>query len=310
MNSFQYSDTNKRYHTQDYYLRHRFGCKVMKIPLNAGFSCPNIDGRKGTGGCAFCSAGSARFAGDPEKPLREQFDDVRRVMERKWQGKFIPYFQANSNTYAPTEKIRAMTEEALSFPDTVGIALSTRPDCVSDECADFFQSLSRKTFLTVELGLQTVHDDINAALNRLHTYDDFKDCVRRLSRRGINVVAHIINGLPGENRDMMLETAAELSGLPLFGVKIHLLHVLKNTALAQSYGRGEFETLSLEEYADVTVSQLRLLPPSFVIGRITGDGARDELIAPLWSLKKFCVMNEIDKLMAKSGFCQGDLYNG
>ena len=286
-----------------------FGCKVMKIPLNAGFTCPNIDGTKSTRGCAFCSAGSARFAGDPAKPLREQFDDVRCMMERKWQGKFIAYFQANSNTYGPVEKIRAMTEEVLGFPDVCGISISTRPDCVSKECADYLSELSRKTYLTVELGLQTIHDETNASLNRMHTYKDFTDCTQMLTGRGIKTVAHIINGLPGETPEMMEETARSLSHLPLHGVKIHLLHVLKGTALADRYENGGVEVLFLDRYADITVKQLRLLPPSFVIGRVTGDGARDELIAPLWSLKKFTVMNEIDKRMAKGGFYQGDLYD-
>ena len=309
MNIFPYTDSNKRYHTQSYALKQRFGCKVMKLSMNIGCTCPNIDGTKGVGGCTFCSGGSGHFAGSAVQSVTEQYYSQRRMMEQKWQGKFIAYFQAHTNTYCPVEKLRRAAEEALTLPDVVGIAVSTRPDCITPEFADYFADLSRRTYLTVELGLQTVNDEINARLNRCHTYADFLDSVELLHSRDINIAAHIINGLPGETSSDMLKTAEELSRLPLHEVKIHLLHVLKNTPLAADYAEGKFAVLTREEYVRIVVEQLKRFPPSFIIGRVTGDGARDELIAPLWSLKKLVVLNEIDKLMVKENVYQGTLYN-
>lgn len=309
-NPFPYSDTNKRYHTQSYYLKQRFGCKVMKIPLNCGFTCPNIDGSKGTGGCSFCLEGSGEFAGERGRPIPEQFDTVRERMNRKWsEGLYIPYFQANSNTYAPAERLRQLYEQALLQENVVGLAVSTRPDCISEEALELLKELSERTYLTVELGLQTIHDETASRLNRCHGYGDFLEAAERLTGRGINVVAHIINGLPGEDFSMMMETAKALSRLPLHGVKVHLLHVLKGTRLAKDYLRGDFPVMTLEDYADTVCAQLEVLPPEFVIGRVTGDGGRDTLIAPLWSLKKFTVMNEIDKRLAKNNTWQGRLFN-
>ena len=310
-NRFRFSDTNKRYHTQSYYLRQRFGQKVMKISLSGGFTCPNIDGTKGTGGCAFCSAGSGRFAGDPHKSISEQFEDVRRSLEPKWgKGLYIPYFQANTNTYCPVHVLRGMTDEALSQPDTVGIAISTRPDCISDDMLMFLQELSQRTYLTVELGVQTIHDSTAAALNRCHTYDDFLRTADRLYSKDILFCAHIIDGLPGEDSDMMMQTAEAMAQLPLHSIKIHLLHVLKNTRLADMYARGEFDVMTLEQYVDIVCAQLEVLPETLIIQRLTGDGAKDELIAPLWSLKKFVVMNEIDKRLAAKDSMQGIFYRG
>lgn len=308
---FKYSDTNKRYRTQSSYLKQRFGCKVMKISLNCGFTCPNIDGTKGVGGCTYCSAGSGEFAGDCALSVTEQFEQVRAKMNMKWhEGLYIPYFQANTNTYGPLEKIRAMVEEALTLENVCGIAISTRPDCIADDVLDYLADVSRRTYLTVELGLQTVHDKTAERINRCHTYSDFLECYKRLRDRDINVCVHLINGLPGENREMMLESAYEMSKLELHSIKLHLLHIIRGTAMAEEYLRGEFAALTLEEYVDIICGQLELLPPELIIQRVTGDGARDTLIAPLWSLKKFVVMNEIDKKLARDDTMQGSKYCG
>ena len=310
-NPFRFSDTNKRYYTQSYYLRQRFGCKVMKIPLNLGLTCPNIDGTKGKGGCAFCSAGSGRFAGDPHKNIAEQCEDIKLSLEPKWgRGLYIPYFQANTNTYCPVETLRRAADEALSVKDTVGIAVSTRPDCISDDMLDFLAELSQRTYLTVELGVQTIHDATAAALNRCHTYDDFLRTADRLYSRDILFCAHIIDGLPNEDFDMMMQTAEAMAKLPLHSIKIHLLHVLKGTRLFEAFARGEFDVLTLEEYIKTVCAQLEVFPETLIIQRLTGDGAKDELIAPLWSIKKFVVLNEIDKRLAAENTMQGRKYRG
>ena len=306
-NPFEYSMDNKRYHTYNYYLKNRFGKKVMKIPLNVDLGCPNRDGTKGVGGCKFCSAYlSGEFAGDPCDDIRTQFETVKARMNEKWsEGLYIPYFQAGSNTYAPVETLREMYETALSVENCAGLSIATRADCIDGEKAALLGELAKRTYLTVELGLQTIHDETALAMNRCHTYGDFLKGYGLLRENGVNVCVHIINGLPGESREMMLETARELSKLELHSIKIHLLHVLKNTPLAEMYSRGEFRTLEMEEYVGIVCDQLEVLPKELIIQRVTGDGARDELVAPLWSLKKFCVMNEIDKELGRRNSYQG-----
>ena len=309
-NPFKYSDDNKRYHTYSYYLKKRFGQKVMKIPLNVDLGCPNRDGTKGTGGCKFCSAHlGGEFAGDPCDDIRTQFDSVRRMMNNKWsQGLYIPYFQAGSNTYAPVSELRQMYETALGIENCVGLSVATRADCIDGEKAELMGEIAKRTYLTVELGLQTVHDSTALAMNRCHTFADFLKGYELLRENGVNVCVHIIDGLPGETHEMMLQTAKELANLDLHSIKIHLLHVLKGTVLAQMYEQGEFETMSMQEYVNTVCDQLEVLPQELVIQRVTGDGARDELIAPLWSLKKFCVMNEIDKELGRRDSWQGIKY--
>ena len=304
-NPFEFSDTNKRYHTYDYFLRNKFGKKVFKVPLDCGFTCPNIDGSKGVGGCTYCSPrGSGDFAASPELSIREQYDIVRASLFEKWSDAYcIPYFQAHTNTYASTEVLREKYYEALSLPDAVGLDISTRADCLSESTVDLLREIDKKTFLTVELGLQSVFDETARSINRCHTYADFIDGYGKLE--GLNVCIHIIDGLPGEDREMMLETAKKVGSLRPHAVKIHLLHVIKDTVMAKQYENGEFGTLTLPEYVGIVCDQLELLPPETVIGRVTGDGASDTLIAPLWSRKKFVVMNEIDKELLKRGSFQG-----
>ena len=301
-------ETGKRYNAQGIFLKRKFGAKTVKISLNGGFTCPNIDGFKGTGGCTYCSAaGSGDFAGSPLLSISEQFSAGKKLLEAKW-GKnvrYIPYFQANTNTYAPLPRLKALYEEALSQENAVGIAVSTRPDCISRETADYLAELSKRTYLTVELGLQTVHDITAERINRCHSYEDFLRGFEMLKSRGINVCVHIINGLPGETREMMLETVRKTAELGVHGVKIHLLHIIRGTKLAEQYLNGEFETMDMEEYAELVCDQLEILPKEVLIERLTGDGAKALLIAPMWSRDKKTVLNSIDKELRRRGTVQG-----
>lgn len=306
--NFIYSDDNKRYHTYNYYLRHRFGQKVFKVPLNVDLGCPNRDGTKGIGGCIFCSAKmSGDFAGNPCDDIKTQFNKIKEKMHHKWnEGLYIPYFQAGSNTYADVETLRSMYYTALDFDGVVGLSIATRADCINEEIADLLEEISKKTYLTVEIGLQSIYDKTAKLCNRCHTYNDFLNGFELLKKRGINVCIHIINGLPYETQDMMINTVKTIGELGVHSIKIHLLHILKNTVLADMYERGDFKAMSLEAYVDTVCKQLEVLPEEVIIQRVTGDGAKEDLIAPLWSLKKFCVMNEIDKKMARENLCQGD----
>lgn len=303
---FPFSNDNKRYHTYNYFLLRRFGGKVFKVSLNGGFTCPNLDGTKGFGGCTYCSAlGSGDFAGNPSQSIAEQFSAVRNQIEKKWQGHAIAYFQANTNTYAPLPRLKELFEAALAQEDVVGLSISTRPDCLPEDVADYLAELSERTFLTVELGLQTIHDATGEYINRCHTYADFLAGYEKLQKRGINVCVHVINGLPHETHEMMLQTAQALARLKPHSVKLHLLHVLRGTHMAEQYLRGEFPLLSLEEYVQILCDQLEVLPPETVIQRVTGDGKRSALLGPLWSLNKFVVMNEIDKELVRRNSWQG-----
>lgn len=307
INKFEYSLDNKRYHTWNYHLRQKFGEKVFKVSLNAGFTCPNIDGSKGTGGCIYCSSsGSGDFAGNPREDIITQFDEVKAVIGKKWDAaKYIAYFQAHTNTYAPLGALKQKFEPVLAEKNVVGLSIATRADCIADDVLDYLAELNERTYLIVELGLQTVFDRTGKIINRCHTYADFLDGYRRLAERGIPVCVHIINGLPGEDGQMMCETARRVGLLKPHCVKIHLLHVLKNTPIEKMLSNGDFRLLERDEYVDIVIKQLELLPKETIIQRVTGDGARDELVGPLWSLKKFVVMNEIDKEMVRRDTCQG-----
>ena len=308
---FPYSKDNKRYHTWNYHLNQLCGGKVFKVSLNAGFTCPNIDGTKGYGGCTYCSnAGSGDFAGNPNDDLVRQFEQVKTALHQKWpQAKYIGYFQAFTNTYAPLPVLREKYETILALDNVVGLSIATRADALPDEVVDYLAELSQRTYLVVELGLQTIHDETGKRINRGHSYAEFRAGYQKLRERGIPVCVHIINGLPGETREMMLETVRELAKLELHCIKIHLLHLLKGTAMAAEYARGEFELLSLEEYVQIVCDQLELLPPEVVVQRLTGDGAKDDLIGPLWSLKKFVVLNEIDKELVQRDSFQGKRFH-
>ncbi len=310
MNTFIYSNDNKLYHTWNYHLREKFGTKVFKVSLNGGFTCPNKDGTKGWGGCSYCSSlGSGDFAGDVEKSITEQFDEVRFSLHKKWkEAKYIPYFQAGTNTYAPVDELREKFESVLCCENVVGLSIATRADCISNDVLEYLSELNNRTYLIVELGLQTIFDKTGDRINRCHTYAEFLEGYRKLKERNINVCVHLIDGLPGETKEMMIESAKAVASLEPHCVKLHLLHVLKDTKIAQQFENGEFELLTLEEYVDIIVSQLEVLPPKTIIQRLTGDGGRETLIGPKWSLKKFVVLNEIDKEMQKRGTYQGKFY--
>lgn len=307
MNKFIYSNSNKRYHTLDYFYKNEFGCKVFKVSLNAGFSCPNKDGTVGYGGCIYCSKlGSGDFGGDIKKSIEEQFMEIRDMMLKKWpNAKYIAYFQANTNTYAPLAVLKEKYESVLKFDNVIGLSIATRPDAISSECMDYLEELSKKTYLTVELGLQTIHEKTSQLINRCHTLKCFEECVCSLRKRKINVVVHIINGLPYETKEMMIDTVKYLNTLDIQGVKIHMLHVIQNTALEKLFKKENFHILTRDEYVNIVCDQLELLRSDIVINRITGDPDPNELIEPTWLVKKFCVLNEIDKEMARRDSYQG-----
>lgn len=306
-NEFLYTLDNKRYHTWNYHLQQKFGGKVFKVSLNGGFTCPNIDGKKGVGGCIYCSSsGSGDFAGNPREDILKQFDEVRKKLHEKWpKAKYIPYFQAHTNTYAPVCVLKEKFEPVLKQPDVVGLSIATRADALDDDVVDYLEELSKRTYLVVELGLQSVFDKTGELINRCHTYADFLEGYNKLKERGINICVHLIMGLPGETHEMMTESVRKTAELNPHAIKLHLLHVLKNTRLAEMYEKGEFKTLTREEYVDIIVDALEIIPKDIIIQRLTGDGGRDSLIAPLWSLKKFCVLNEIDKEMVRRNCYQG-----
>ena len=304
---FKYSNTNKRYHTLDYYYKNRFNEKIFKVSLNAGFTCPNIDGTKGFGGCIYCSkTGSGEFAGNKKDSIKKQFNEIRDMMLKKWpKAKYIAYFQARTNTYAPVEKLKEIYEEVLTYKDVIGINIATRADSITDECLDYLENLNKRTYLTIELGLQTIKEETSILINRCHTLKEFEDTVKRLRKRNIDVVVHIINGLPNETKIDMLNTVKYLNKLDIQGIKIHMLSITKDTRLENYYKEHPFHVLTKEEYIDIVVDQLELLRPEIVIHRITGDPKLEDLIEPNWLVKKFCVLNDIDKEMVRRDTYQG-----
>ena len=304
---FKYSDSNKRYHTLDYFYKHKFNSKVFKVSLNAGFTCPNIDGKCGYGGCIYCSSlGSGEFAGNKNDDLVTQFNEIKDIISKKWSNSlYIGYFQANTNTYAPVNILKEKYETILKLDNVVGLNIATRADSITDECLDYLEELNKNTYLTIELGLQTIHEDTSKLINRCHNLDCFYDMVQKLRARNINVVVHIINGLPFETKDMMIETVKYLNNLDIQGIKIHMLSILKNTALEKLYNKTNFHVLTKEEYIDIVCDQLEYLRPEIVINRITGDPKKEDLVEPDWLIKKFCVLNDIDKEMKKRDSYQG-----
>ncbi len=301
---FIYSNTNKRYHTLDYYYKNKFNTKIIKVSLNAGFSCPHLK----SGGCIYCSnLGSGEYAGNITDDLITQFVKGKEMMNKKWpNGKYIGYFQARTNTYAPLEILKEKYETILNLKDVIGLSIATRPDSISDECLEYLSELNKKTFLTIELGLQTVHEETSKLINRGHDLKCFTDMVKKLRDKNINVVVHIINGLPYETKEMMLETVKFLNKLDIQGIKIHMLHILKNTKLEKLYNQNKFDLLTKEQYIKLVCEQLEYLRPEIVIHRLTGDPKIDDLIEPKWITKKIDVLNGIDKYMADKNIVQGD----
>ena len=310
-NPFPYTDTNKRYHTYDYWLKSTFGGKCAKIPLDAGFTCPNLDGACGTGGCIYCSGrGSGDFAESSAIPLWEQYDRQREFLAKKWPTeRCIPYFQARTNTYAPVERLRQVFEDALTWPGVVGMNIATRADCLPDGVVALLRELSEKTVLTVELGLQTSHDRTAALINRGHTYADFLEGYNRLRMGAPKALTciHLIFGLPDETEEDMLETVCRVAELRPHQVKIHLLHVLRGTVLGEMYEAGKYTPMEKDAYVAAVVKALEQLPPEVVIARLTGDGAAEDLLAPLWSRRKREVLNCIDQHLVSLDTWQGRL---
>ncbi len=311
-NPYPMSDSHKRYYTYEYWLRRTFGRKCAKIPLDAGFTCPNIDGTCGRGGCIYCSGrGSGDFAQPAAVPLREQYDRTRSVLSSKWPVEAcIPYFQAHTNTYAPLPVLRALFEEVLTYPGVVGLNLATRADCLPPDICAYLSGLAERTVLTVELGLQTAHDITAARINRGHTMTDFVTgyCRLRAASGRIQTCIHVIFGLPGEEEGMMLDTVRAVAALHPHQIKIHLLHVLRGTVLGGMYERGEYRPMEREAYIRTVVDALELLPPDTVVARLTGDGMAADLLAPDWSRRKVCVINDIDKALYTRQTWQGKKY--
>lgn len=298
----------KPYNSLSDFLKNKFGCKVFKVSLNAGLTCPNRDGTKGAGGCIYCNA-------EPMIPLN--YDNGMGIKEQLYQGikyikkrhsnseKFIAYFQMNTNTYAPVRRLEKIYTEGIGHPDVVGLAVSTRPDCVDNEILDSLARLAKEKFLWLELGLQSAHDKTLKLINRCHTAQDFTDAVRRARQRGIPVCSHVILGLPGENREEMLATARFLSNLGIWGIKLHHLHILKGTKLEEMHKRGEVKPFGLEEYANLAVDFLQEIPNHIIIHRLCGDTARRFLVAPEWSVNKFVILDNIYKILKQRNTYQG-----
>ena len=311
LTKFKYAFDNKRYHTWNYYLRNTFGEKVFKVSINAGFTRPNIDGKVAFGGCTYCSKeGSGDFAGNPKDNLIKQFDDITQMMHKKWpNAKYIGYFQAFTNTYAPVDILKEKYETILALDDVIGLSISTRPDCLEDDVVEYLGELNKRTNLWVELGLQTIHDSTSKLINRGHDYDEFLKGLEKLKAKNIKVIVHIINGLPGEDYNMMMETAKAVANMGVDGIKIHLLHVIKDTPMEKMLQKGMLTLMSQEEYINLVCDQLEILPETMIVHRLTGDGKRDELVGPLWSLKKWEVLNAIDDELKKRNSYQGIKYN-
>ena len=308
-NPYPLSDSHKRYQTYDYWLKKTFGGKCAKIPLDGGFTCPNMDGKCGVGGCIYCSSrGSGDFAASADLPLKIQYDTQRQRLAGKWPtDRCIPYFQARTNTYAPIDVLREKFEEVLTFDGVVGLSIATRADCLPQETVDYLANLAERTVLTVELGLQTVHDQTAMSINRGHSFADFVDGYTRLTRASskINTCIHMILGLPGEDISMMLYSMRVIARLRPTMVKLHLLHVLRGTALGEMYEQNLYTPMTREDYVAAVVKCLEVLPPETVVARLTGDGNGKELLAPLWSIKKMAVINDIDKRMYRENTWQG-----
>lgn len=301
-------NNEKHFNTLSNYYKSKFGKKVFKIALNGGFTCPNKDGSKGVGGCIYCSAsGSGDFAGKAGDTIENQFKQGLEMMNKKWNDAYyIPYLQANTNTYGNINYLRELYYKLINLDkNVVMISISTRPDCFNEEIYELLDEINRIIPVQIELGLQTIHEETSKLINRCHDEKCFKDACLELKKRNIEVVAHIINGLPYETFDMMVETAKYLNGL-VDGVKIHMLHIMKNTKILDMYKNNPFHILTLDEYVKIVVEQLRYLNKNIIIHRVTGDSPRELLEYPKWTLKKFVVMNEIDKYMRNNNIFQGD----
>ena len=304
---FRYTLDNKRYHTLNYYNKTRYGSKVFKAVIDCGLTCPNIDGTKGFGGCIFCDGGSGYFT-ESQLSVTDQLEaEHERIAKKHGEVPIIAYFQANTNTYAPVERLREIYESVLTYPYVKGISIGTRADCLGDDVVQLLSELSEKTDLTVELGMQTVHEKTISLINRCCTHQEFLDGYNKLKDRNIRTCLHIINGLPCETAEMMIGTAKQAAEMHPDGIKLQMLHIIRGTRLAEMFAENEFHMLSKDEYIDIIVRQLELLPADIVIERITGDGDKSKLIAPMWSADKISVLGSIDKELARRDTWQGKM---
>ncbi|ANY74688.1 TIGR01212 family radical SAM protein [Paenibacillus ihbetae] len=301
---------DKRFHTWNYEMRSQFQDKVFKVMLDAGFTCPNRDGTIAKGGCTFCSArGSGDFAGSRRDDLVTQFNTIRDRQHLKWpNAKYIGYFQAYTNTYAPVEVLREYYEVILKQPGVVGLSIATRPDCLPDDVIEYLAELNERTYLWVEMGLQTIHDSTSELINRAHDTECYLRAVEKLRSHNIRVCTHIIYGLPQEDHEMMLATGKAVSRMDVQGVKIHLLHLMRKTPMVKQYEAGLLRFLERDEYVNLIVDTLEFLPPEMIIHRLTGDAPRELLIGPKWSLDKWPVLNGIDAELRRRDTWQGKLW--
>ena len=309
-NNFKYSFNEKRYHTFNYYLKTKYNCKVSKVLLDAGFTCPNRDGSKGYGGCIFCSE---KGSGDSNIALGEQilkqYQKNKKIMDNKWPNSlYIPYFQSYSNTYGPLDKIKDMLEPFLHLDEVCEISIATRCDCLNDETINYLNEISNIKPIWLEMGLQTSNNKVGEILNRKYTFEEFKDCLNKLAKTNIKVCVHVLDGLPFETKQDMLQTIKDINHLPFDGIKIHMLHIIKDTKLADMHNTNHYELISRDEYIGLVVKQLELLRPEVVVQRLTGDPIKDDLIEPEWLLNKTTILNDIDKLMRKLDTYQGKYY--
>jgi radical SAM protein (TIGR01212 family) len=303
---FKYTLDNKRYYTINYFYKTKFGCKVAKIPLDANIPCPN----KKIGGCIYCSNGSASNIINSSLDIQKQFQDEIKIYERKWpKCKYIAYFQSGTNTNTSVSNLKKLIDPMLNIQNLVGISIATRPDSISNECLEYLSELNNKTFLTIELGLQSSNNETLNFIRRGHSKEDFTNCVNKLHSKNIFVVVHIINGLPYETKENMLDTIKYLNEININGLKIHMLSILKNTDLEKYYLQNKFKILTKEEYIDIVTEQLKILKPKIVIERITGDPIKEELIEPKWLINKRQLINDIDKTMVLKDIYQGMCYN-
>jgi len=299
------------YTTLSSFLRKRFGCRVHKITIDAGFTCPNRDGTAGTGGCIYCNERGSGTGKSKTASITEQILSAKEYLGLRYGAeKFIAYFQSFSNTYAPVERLSVLYEEALAVDGIVGLAVGTRPDCASDDALDLLAELNRRAYVSIEYGLQSVHDRTLSLINRGHTFASFRDAVERTRRRGLDITVHVIIGLPGEAKEDMLETARVLGSMDIQGLKLHLLYVVRGTRLHEMLENGEYRCLNQDEYADIVADFLTLIPRDVVIHRLTGDPHRDELIAPAWALEKDTNLNLIRRTMNDRGIVQGCRVSG
>lgn len=287
----------KLYNNANSFFREKFGTKIIKIALDGGFTCPNRDGKLSYGGCIFCSEkGSGDFAGNRLNSIEQQFLDMKKIMQKKWKnGKYMAYFQSFTNTYAPLEYLKELYLKATELEDVVAISIATRPDCIDEELVEFLAELNKKIYVCIELGFQTSKKESIKLINRCYENEIFEKCINLLNKYNIDTIVHIILGLPYETKQDMLNTVSYVSSFKISGIKLQLLHILKNTPLEKLYEKKKFKILTLDEYADIVVSCVEILPKDIVVHRITGDGDKNLLIEPKWSLNKKVVLNKINK---------------